>query len=176
MCLIAFKKYSVQSIRYNFQNSELINADDDDALQIWKWTNTAFWVVIKPRGRIDFGKTKKALCYVFNNSTSEIISWHSFSDLFLLTDSVDLNAEEKAALIASTKSPISFLSKLGQSISRKRTPKVTIPQTRWHLCFLGCCPSRWYWKWMSVCHFSTENQMFISSWQYMTFRIAELHW
>ena len=36
---------------------------------------------------------------------------------------MDLNAEEKAALIASTKSPISFLSKLGQSISRKRTPK-----------------------------------------------------
>uniref|UniRef100_A0A8C9V1Q1 F-actin monooxygenase n=1 Tax=Scleropages formosus TaxID=113540 RepID=A0A8C9V1Q1_SCLFO len=31
--------------------------------------------------------------------------------------------EEKAALIASTKSPISFLSKLGQSISRKRNPK-----------------------------------------------------
>lgn len=47
------------------------------------------------------------------------------SYLFLLTDSLDLNAEEKAALIASTKSPISFLSKLGQSISRKRTPKVS---------------------------------------------------
>lgn len=51
------------------------------------------------------------------------------SYLFLLTDSLDLNAEEKAALIASTKSPISFLSKLGQSISRKRTPKVTIPHS-----------------------------------------------
>uniref|UniRef100_A0A452GMY5 F-actin monooxygenase n=1 Tax=Gopherus agassizii TaxID=38772 RepID=A0A452GMY5_9SAUR len=38
-------------------------------------------------------------------------------------ETLDLNAEEKAALIASTKSPISFLSKLGQSISRKRTPK-----------------------------------------------------
>lgn len=77
---------------------------------------------------------KKALCYVFNNSTSEIISWHSFSDLFLLTDSVDLNAEEKAALIASTKSPISFLSKLGQSISRKRTPKVTMTEMNMSVC------------------------------------------
>ncbi|ELK38575.1 Protein MICAL-3 [Myotis davidii] len=38
-------------------------------------------------------------------------------------DALDLNAEEKAVLIASTKSPISFLSKLGQTISRKRSPK-----------------------------------------------------
>lgn len=37
-----------------------------------------------------------------------------------------MSPEEKAALIASTKSPISLLSKLGQSIaiSRKRNPKV----------------------------------------------------
>ncbi|XP_064371414.1 F-actin-monooxygenase MICAL3 isoform X2 [Dromaius novaehollandiae] len=46
-----------------------------------------------------------------------------FKDTIPSSDSLDLNAEEKAALIASTKSPISFLSKLGQSISRKRTPK-----------------------------------------------------
>lgn len=63
---------------------------------------------------------------VFSNSTTEkkLHGIPSFC-LFSLTDSLDLNAEEKAALIASTKSPISFLSKLGQSISRKRTPKVT---------------------------------------------------
>lgn len=40
------------------------------------------------------------------------------------TAASDLNAEERAVLIASTKSPISFLSKLGQTISRKRSPKV----------------------------------------------------
>lgn len=40
------------------------------------------------------------------------------------TDALELNAEERAILIASTKSPISFLSKLGQTISRKRSPKV----------------------------------------------------
>ncbi|NXO98235.1 MICA3 monooxygenase, partial [Certhia brachydactyla] len=51
--------------------------------------------------------------------------YEMFKDTIPSSDSLDLNAEEKAALIASTKSPISFLSKLGQSISRKRTPKVT---------------------------------------------------
>ncbi|NXJ45330.1 MICA3 monooxygenase, partial [Spizaetus tyrannus] len=49
--------------------------------------------------------------------------YEMFKDTVPSSDSLDLNAEEKAALIASTKSPISFLSKLGQSISRKRTPK-----------------------------------------------------
>lgn len=44
----------------------------------------------------------------------------------LFADALALNAEEKAVLIASTKSPISFLSKLGQTISRKRSPKVSV--------------------------------------------------
>ncbi|KAM6301899.1 F-actin-monooxygenase MICAL3 isoform 3-T6 [Podargus strigoides] len=49
--------------------------------------------------------------------------YEMFKDTIPFSDSLDLNTEEKAALIASTKSPISFLSKLGQSISRKRNPK-----------------------------------------------------
>ncbi|XP_019371109.1 PREDICTED: protein-methionine sulfoxide oxidase MICAL3 isoform X4 [Gavialis gangeticus] len=49
--------------------------------------------------------------------------YEMFKDTIPSSDNLDLNAEEKAALIASTKSPISFLSKLGQSISRKRMPK-----------------------------------------------------
>ncbi|XP_041254564.1 F-actin-monooxygenase MICAL3 isoform X5 [Onychostruthus taczanowskii] len=49
--------------------------------------------------------------------------YEMFKDTIPSSDALELNAEEKAALIASTKSPISFLSKLGQSISRKRTPK-----------------------------------------------------
>ncbi|NXJ83147.1 MICA3 monooxygenase, partial [Trogon melanurus] len=49
--------------------------------------------------------------------------YEMFKDTIPSSDNLDLNAEEKAALIASTKSPISFLSKLGQSISRKRNPK-----------------------------------------------------
>ncbi|XP_053108850.1 F-actin-monooxygenase MICAL3 isoform X12 [Hemicordylus capensis] len=49
--------------------------------------------------------------------------YEMFKDSLPSSDNLELNAEEKAALIASTKSPISFFSKLGQSISRKRTPK-----------------------------------------------------
>lgn len=48
--------------------------------------------------------------------------------IFFYLDNHNLSPEEKAALIASTKSPISLLSKLGQSIviSRKRNPKVCV--------------------------------------------------
>ncbi|CAK6442962.1 unnamed protein product [Pipistrellus nathusii] len=49
--------------------------------------------------------------------------YEMFKDSLPSNDALDLSAEEKAALIASTKSPISFLSKLGQTISRKRSPK-----------------------------------------------------
>ncbi|XP_034501935.1 F-actin-monooxygenase MICAL3 isoform X4 [Ailuropoda melanoleuca] len=49
--------------------------------------------------------------------------YEMFKDSLPSSDALDLNAEEKAVLIASTKSPISFLSKLGQTISRKRSPK-----------------------------------------------------
>ncbi|XP_035281292.1 protein-methionine sulfoxide oxidase mical3b isoform X2 [Anguilla anguilla] len=46
-----------------------------------------------------------------------------FKDMVPTSDNQNLNPEEKAAFIASTKSPISFLSRLGQTLSRKRNPK-----------------------------------------------------
>ncbi|XP_072241512.1 protein-methionine sulfoxide oxidase mical3a [Leuresthes tenuis] len=51
--------------------------------------------------------------------------YEMFKDIVPPGDKHNLSPEEKAALINSTKSPISFLSKLGQSIaiSRKRNPK-----------------------------------------------------
>ncbi|XP_038146864.1 protein-methionine sulfoxide oxidase mical3a isoform X28 [Cyprinodon tularosa] len=51
--------------------------------------------------------------------------YEMFRDTVPPGDNQNWSPEEKAALIASTKSPISFLSKLGQSIaiSRKRNPK-----------------------------------------------------
>ncbi|XP_043979596.1 protein-methionine sulfoxide oxidase mical3a isoform X30 [Gambusia affinis] len=51
--------------------------------------------------------------------------YEMFRDTVPPGDNHNLSPEEKAALISSTKSPISFLSKLGQSIaiSRKRNPK-----------------------------------------------------
>ncbi|XP_072564610.1 protein-methionine sulfoxide oxidase mical3a-like isoform X1 [Paramormyrops kingsleyae] len=49
--------------------------------------------------------------------------YEMFKDTVPPGENQNLSPEEKAALIASTKSPISFLNKLGQSISRKRNPK-----------------------------------------------------
>ncbi|XP_033997765.1 protein-methionine sulfoxide oxidase mical3a isoform X2 [Trematomus bernacchii] len=51
--------------------------------------------------------------------------YEMFKDTVPPGDNHNMSPEEKAALISSTKSPISFLSKLGQSIaiSRKRNPK-----------------------------------------------------
>ncbi|XP_077425478.1 protein-methionine sulfoxide oxidase mical3a isoform X13 [Vanacampus margaritifer] len=51
--------------------------------------------------------------------------YEMFKDTVPPGDKQNLSPEDKAALMASTKSPISFLSKLGQSIaiSRKRNPK-----------------------------------------------------
>ncbi|XP_077372736.1 protein-methionine sulfoxide oxidase mical3a isoform X9 [Festucalex cinctus] len=51
--------------------------------------------------------------------------YEMFKDTVPPGDNQNLSPEDKAALMASTKSPISFLSKLGQSIaiSRKRNPK-----------------------------------------------------
>lgn len=57
-----------------------------------------------------------------------IVFFYCISFFFFYLDNHNLSPEEKAALIASTKSPISLLSKLGQSIaiSRKRNPKVCV--------------------------------------------------
>ncbi|MBN3284309.1 MCA3A oxidase, partial [Polyodon spathula] len=49
--------------------------------------------------------------------------YEMFKDTLPPGDNHNLSPEDKAALISNTKSPISFLSKLGQSISRKRNPK-----------------------------------------------------
>ncbi|XP_069048270.1 protein-methionine sulfoxide oxidase mical3a isoform X5 [Lepisosteus oculatus] len=49
--------------------------------------------------------------------------YEMFKDTVPPGENHNLSPEDKAALITNTKSPISFLSKLGQSISRKRNPK-----------------------------------------------------
>ncbi|XP_069484771.1 F-actin-monooxygenase MICAL3 isoform X4 [Ambystoma mexicanum] len=49
--------------------------------------------------------------------------YEMFKDSVTTGENLDFNLEEKTALISNTKSPISFFSKLGQTISRKRTPK-----------------------------------------------------
>ncbi|RXM35395.1 Protein-methionine sulfoxide oxidase MICAL3 [Acipenser ruthenus] len=54
--------------------------------------------------------------------------YEMFKDTLPPGDNYNLSLEDKAALISNTKSPISFLSKLGQSISRKRNPKEDPPR------------------------------------------------
>lgn len=86
------------------------------------WVPHAFVRTDEP---IEFSEVLWATCK--ENSSAQYFEVPSRAVLrhcFPFTDALDLNAEEKAVLIASTKSPISFLSKLGQTISRKRSPKV----------------------------------------------------
>uniref|UniRef100_A0A8C9WIJ4 F-actin monooxygenase n=1 Tax=Scleropages formosus TaxID=113540 RepID=A0A8C9WIJ4_SCLFO len=67
--------------------------------------------------------TGKEMAFVSEPDKLSMLMYLSqFYEMFKDTNR-NLSPEEKAALIASTKSPISFLSKLGQSISRKRNPK-----------------------------------------------------
>ncbi|XP_019749574.1 protein-methionine sulfoxide oxidase mical3a isoform X3 [Hippocampus comes] len=72
---------------------------------------------------------KEMSCVVEPDKLSMVMYLSQFYEMFKDTvppgDNQNLSPEDKAALMASTKSPISFLSKLGQSIaiSRKRNPK-----------------------------------------------------
>ncbi|KAG9330095.1 hypothetical protein JZ751_027343, partial [Albula glossodonta] len=52
--------------------------------------------------------------------------YEMFKDMVPPGEKQSLSPEQKAALIASNKSPISFLSMLGQTVSRKRVPKARL--------------------------------------------------
>ncbi|NXY14757.1 MICA3 monooxygenase, partial [Atrichornis clamosus] len=106
---------------------DLIDFDSLDEHDVEKNNQLAFDVAEKEFG-ISPIMTGKEMASVGEPDKLSMVMYltqfyEMFKDTIPSSDSLDLNAEEKAALIASTKSPISFLSKLGQSISRKRTPK-----------------------------------------------------
>ncbi|NXF33566.1 MICA3 monooxygenase, partial [Nyctibius bracteatus] len=106
---------------------DLIDFDSLDEHNVEKNNQLAFDVAEKEFG-ISPIMTGKEMASVGEPDKLSMVMYltqfyEMFKDTIPSSDSLDLNAEEKAALIASTKSPISFLSKLGQSISRKRTPK-----------------------------------------------------
>ncbi|NXL50311.1 MICA3 monooxygenase, partial [Podilymbus podiceps] len=106
---------------------DLIDFDSLDELNVEKNNQLAFDIAEKEFG-ISPIMTGKEMASVGEPDKLSMVMYltqfyEMFKDTIPSSDSLDLNAEEKAALIASTKSPISFLSKLGQSISRKRTPK-----------------------------------------------------
>ncbi|XP_038597123.1 F-actin-monooxygenase MICAL3 isoform X13 [Tachyglossus aculeatus] len=106
---------------------DLIDFDSLDERHVEKNNQLAFDIAEKELG-ISPIMTGKDMASVGDPDKLSMVMYltqfyEMFKDSLPSSDTLDLNAEEKAILIASTKSPISFLSKLGQSISRKRTPK-----------------------------------------------------
>uniref|UniRef100_A0A674GRA5 F-actin monooxygenase n=1 Tax=Taeniopygia guttata TaxID=59729 RepID=A0A674GRA5_TAEGU len=107
---------------------DLIDFDSLDEHDVEKNNQLAFDIAEKEFGISPIMTGKEMASVGEPDKLSMVMYLTQFYEMFKDTipssaDSLELNAEEKAALIASTKSPISFLSKLGQSISRKRTPK-----------------------------------------------------
>ncbi|XP_075753052.1 F-actin-monooxygenase MICAL3 isoform X7 [Pelodiscus sinensis] len=106
---------------------DLIDFDSLDERNVEKNNQLAFDIAEKELG-ISPIMTGKEMASVGEPDKLSMVMYltqfyEMFKDSIPSSETLDLNAEERAALIASTKSPISFLSKLGQSISRKRTPK-----------------------------------------------------
>ncbi|XP_008248371.1 F-actin-monooxygenase MICAL3 isoform X29 [Oryctolagus cuniculus] len=106
---------------------DLIDFDSLDEQNVEKNNQLAFDIAEKELG-ISPIMTGKEMASVGEPDKLSMVMYltqfyEMFQDSLPASDTLDLNAEEKAVLIASTKSPISFLSKLGQTISRKRSPK-----------------------------------------------------
>ncbi|XP_069385315.1 protein-methionine sulfoxide oxidase mical3a isoform X33 [Paralichthys olivaceus] len=108
---------------------DLIDFDSLDERDQQKNNQLGFDVAEKEFGISPCMTGKEMSSVVEPDKLSMVMYLSQFYEMFKDTvppgDKHNLSPEEKAALISSTKSPISFLSKLGQSIaiSRKRNPK-----------------------------------------------------
>ncbi|XP_019217459.1 protein-methionine sulfoxide oxidase mical3a isoform X23 [Oreochromis niloticus] len=108
---------------------DLIDFDSLDERDQEKNNQLAFDVAEREFGISPCMTGKEMSSVVEPDKLSMVMYLSQFYEMFKDTvppgDNQNLSPEEKAALISSTKSPISFLSKLGQSIaiSRKRNPK-----------------------------------------------------
>ncbi|XP_070406561.1 protein-methionine sulfoxide oxidase mical3a isoform X7 [Nothobranchius furzeri] len=108
---------------------DLIDFDSLDEQDHARNNQLAFDVAEKEFGISPCMTGKEMSSVVEPDKLSMVMYLSQFYEMFKDTvppgDNHNLSPEEKAALISSTKSPISFLSKLGQSIaiSRKRNPK-----------------------------------------------------
>ncbi|XP_039880999.1 protein-methionine sulfoxide oxidase mical3a isoform X16 [Simochromis diagramma] len=108
---------------------DLIDFDSLDERHEEKNNQLAFDVAEREFGISPCMTGKEMSSVVEPDKLSMVMYLSQFYEMFKDTvppgDNQNLSPEEKAALISSTKSPISFLSKLGQSIaiSRKRNPK-----------------------------------------------------
>ncbi|XP_031754449.1 F-actin-monooxygenase MICAL3 isoform X20 [Xenopus tropicalis] len=104
---------------------ELINFESLDEQDVEKNNQLAFDIAERELGISPIMTGKEMASVGEPDKLSMVVYLSQFYEMFKESDAEDANqyADEKAALLASTKSPISFLSKLGQTISRKRTPK-----------------------------------------------------
>ncbi|XP_051512716.1 protein-methionine sulfoxide oxidase mical3a isoform X2 [Myxocyprinus asiaticus] len=108
---------------------DLIDFDSLDEKDVEKNNQLAFDMAEKEFGISPIMTGKEMSVVVEPDKLSMVMYLSQFYEMFKDTvppgENHNLSPEEKAALFASTKSPISFLSKLGQSIaiSRKRNPK-----------------------------------------------------
>ncbi|KAI4904471.1 hypothetical protein NFI96_015129 [Prochilodus magdalenae] len=108
---------------------DLIDFESLDEKNVETNNQLAFDVAEKEFGISPIMTGKEMSVVVEPDKLSMVMYLTQFYEMFKDTvppgENHNLSPEEKAALIASTKSPISFLSKLGQSIniSRKRNPK-----------------------------------------------------
>ncbi|XP_059362755.1 protein-methionine sulfoxide oxidase mical3a isoform X2 [Carassius carassius] len=108
---------------------DLIDFDSLDEKDMEKNNQLGFDVAEKEFGISPIMTGKEMSVVVEPDKLSMVMYLSQFYEMFKDTvppgENHNMSPEEKAALIASTKSPISFFSKLGQSIaiSRKRNPK-----------------------------------------------------
>ncbi|XP_075066799.1 F-actin-monooxygenase MICAL3 isoform X16 [Mixophyes fleayi] len=105
---------------------ELIDFDALDECNVEKNNQLAFDIAERELGISPIMTGKEMASVGEPDKLSMVVYLSQFFEMFKETtnsENADQNIDEKAALLASTKSPISFLSKLGQTISRKRTPK-----------------------------------------------------
>ncbi|XP_073477653.1 F-actin-monooxygenase MICAL3 isoform X15 [Aquarana catesbeiana] len=105
---------------------ELIDFDSLDERDVEKNNQLAFDIAERELGISPIMTGKEMASVGDPDKLSMVVYLSQFYEMFKETsgsDNADPNADEKAALLATAKSPISFLSKLGQTISRKRTPK-----------------------------------------------------
>ncbi|KAM8974755.1 F-actin-monooxygenase MICAL3 isoform 2-T2 [Pelodytes ibericus] len=105
---------------------ELIDFESLDECNVERNNQLAFDIAERELGISPIMTGKEMASVGDPDKLSMVVYLSQFYEMFKETtnsEGAGHNLDEKSALLSSTKSPISFLSKLGQTISRKRNPK-----------------------------------------------------
>ncbi|XP_056373894.1 F-actin-monooxygenase MICAL3 isoform X3 [Hyla sarda] len=105
---------------------ELIDFASLDERNVEKNNQLAFDIAERELGISPIMTGKEMASVGDPDKLSMVVYLSQFYEMFkesTNSEDAEQNLDEKTTLLTSTKSPISFLSKLGQTISRKRTPK-----------------------------------------------------